>query len=191
MTGDGSLSRCRNYWEGRYQMFLKLFTTFFKIGMFSFGGGYAMIPLMEKEVVRINKWLTLPQMVDIIAIAEMTPGPIAVNLATYVGYKTAGFLGACSATFGVILPSFVIVLIIARTYSKFKELEVFQRVLKGIRPMVVALVGSAAYVVAQTAIMDIKTFFIALISLGIILFTKISPLAIIFAAGLCGIFLFS
>ena len=72
-------------------MFLKLFTTFFKIGMFSFGGGYAMIPLMEKEVVRINKWLTLPQMVDIIAIAEMTPGPIAVNLATYVGYKTADF----------------------------------------------------------------------------------------------------
>ncbi|MGI6685642.1 MAG: chromate transporter [Bacillota bacterium] len=172
-------------------MLLQLFITFAKIGLFSFGGGYAMIPLIEKEVVRIHQWLTLPQMVDIIAVAEMTPGPVAVNIATFVGYKTAGFWGAFVATFGVIFPSFLIVLMIARTYSKFKEMEVFQRILKGIRPMVVALIGSAAYVIAQMAIIDIKSFFIALISLGIFLFTKISPLVVILAAGLCGIILFA
>jgi chromate transporter len=172
-------------------MLLKLFITFFKIGLFSFGGGYTMIPLMEKEVVRINQWLTLPQMVDVIAVAEMTPGPIAVNMATYVGYKTAGFGGAFSATFGVILPSFVIVLMIARTYSKYKKWATFQRVLKGIRPMIVALVGSAAFVISKTAIVDGKTLAVGLFSLALIFFTRISPILVILLAGICGMLLFA
>ena len=83
----------------------QLYTTFFKIGLFSFGGGYAMIPLMEKEVVRLHSWLTLSQMADVIAVSQMTPGPIAINLATFVGFKTVGLWGAVWATLGVITPS--------------------------------------------------------------------------------------
>lgn len=169
----------------------QLFIAFFKIGMFSFGGGYAMIPLIEKEVVRVNMWLTLSQMVDIISVSQMTPGPIAINLATFVGYKTAGFLGSLFATFGVVLPSFVIVLFIAKFYSKFKEWEVVQRVFKGIRPMTVALIGSAAFLIAQTSLVDVKTVSIGVVSLLVLKYTKVSLILVILAAGFSGMILFS
>ncbi|MEL7568339.1 MAG: chromate transporter [Dehalobacterium sp.] len=170
---------------------IKLFVSFFKIGLFSFGGGYAMIPLIEKEVVRINMWLTISQMVDIISVSQMTPGPIAINLATYVGYKTAGFLGSLSATFGVVLPSFLIVLVIAKSYSKFKEWDVVQRVFKGIRPMTVALIGSAAFLIARTSLIDMKTVIIGAGSLLLLRYTKISVILLILVAGIAGMILFS
>ena len=90
-------------------MFWLLFKTFFLIGAFSFGGGYAMLPLIQKEVVTKHAWLTLQQFTDILAVAEMTPGPVAINTATYVGYQTAGFLGSVCATLGVVLPSFLLI----------------------------------------------------------------------------------
>ncbi len=100
-------------------IFLDLFLSFFKIGLFSFGGGYAMIPLIQKEITR-NGWITPSEFVDIIAIAEMTPGPIAVNSATFVGYKTAGLFGGLVATIGVALPSAMLIFLIADFIQKYK-----------------------------------------------------------------------
>lgn len=145
-----------------------------------------MIPLMEKEVVRHHMWLTLPQMVEAIAVSQITPGPIAINLATFVGFKTGGFWGSVSAALGVVAPSFIIVLVIARSYEKFKEWTVVQRVFAGIRPMVVAMIGSAALVIAQTSLVDVERVCIALFSLLVLKYTKISPILVILGAGVAG-----
>lgn len=124
-------------------MIWKLFLTFLKIGAFTFGGGYAMIPLIQREVVEKNKWLTDEDILDIIAIAESTPGPIAINSATFVGYKVAGFFGAFFCTLGVVLPSFVIILAISFVLDAFKELRAVQYAFNGIRAGVVALILKA------------------------------------------------
>lgn len=122
---------------------LSLFLTFLKIGAFTFGGGYAMIPLIQKEVVEKKKWLSDSDILDIIAIAESTPGPIAINSATFVGYKTAGFFGAFCATFGVVLPSFLIILAISFVLRFFESLKVVQYAFEGIRAGVIALILKA------------------------------------------------
>lgn len=122
---------------------LKLFWSFLQIGLFSFGGGYAALPLIENQVVTINNWLTQEEFIDIVSISQMTPGPIAINAATFVGQKVAGFAGAVVATLGSIFPSCVILIIIARFYVKFQNANVVQSVLKGLRPAVVALIASA------------------------------------------------
>ena len=99
---------------GKKRLILQLFTTFFKIGLFTFGGGYAMIPVIDSECVEKRKWLTSDDLMSITAIAESTPGPVAINCATSTGYRLAGFLGAASATFGVVLPSFIIIFPVCR-----------------------------------------------------------------------------
>ena len=120
-----------------------LFLTFFKIGAFTFGGGYAMIPLIEKEVVESKKWITSEDILDIFAIAESTPGPIAINSATFIGYKIAGVFGSFCATLGVVLPSFVIISIISLVLREFSEIQVVQFAFRGIRAGVLALIVKA------------------------------------------------
>ena len=122
---------------------LKLFWSFFQIGLFSIGGGMAAIPLIQNQVVDVNHWLTLTEFTDLITIAEMTPGPIAINSATFVGIRIAGIPGAIIATVGCVFPSFIIVSLLAWIYFKFKELTVVQGVLSGLRPAIVALIASA------------------------------------------------
>ena len=122
-----------------------LFATFFKIGAFTFGGGYAMIPLIQKEAVENHKWVTDDDILEIIAIAESTPGPIAINSATFVGYRTCGVLGAACATLGVILPSFSIILAISYVLDRFQEIEVVQYAFNGIRAGVLALLFKALW----------------------------------------------
>lgn len=122
---------------------LKLFWSFFQIGMFSIGGGMAAIPLIQNQVVNLHHWLTLTEFTDLITIAEMTPGPIAINSATFVGIRIAGIPGAIVATIGCIFPSCVIVSLLAWIYFKFKELTVVQGILSGLRPTIVALIASA------------------------------------------------
>ena len=122
---------------------LTLFITFFKIGAFTFGGGYAMIPLIQRETVEKHKWITEDDILDIIAIAESTPGPIAINSATFVGYKTAGFFGAAMATLGVVLPSFCIILAISYVLREFREIKAVQYAFEGIRAGVLALLIKA------------------------------------------------
>ena len=120
-----------------------LFVTFFKIGAFTFGGGYAMIPLIQREVVDNHKWITEDDILDIVAIAESTPGPIAINSATFVGYRVAGVLGSACATFGVVFPSFVIILTISAILQQFQDLAPVQYAFMGIRAGVLALVVKA------------------------------------------------
>ena len=122
-----------------------LFATFFKIGGFTFGGGYAMIPLIQKEAVERKGWITDDDILEIIAIAESTPGPIAINAATFVGYRTCGFLGAACATLGVVLPSFVIILLISYVLEQFQQFKPVQYAFNGIRVGVLALLFKALW----------------------------------------------
>ena len=124
---------------------LKLFATFFKIGAFTFGGGYAMIPLIQRETVEKNKWITDDDILEIIAIAESTPGPIAINSATFVGYRTAGFWGAFFATLGMVLPSFIIITIISRILEQFQNIKAVKYAFFGIRAGVLALIVKALW----------------------------------------------
>ena len=124
---------------------LKLFLTFLKIGAFTFGGGYAMIPLIQKEAVEKQQWVTDDDVLEIIAIAESTPGPIAINAATFVGFRACGFWGAFCATFGVILPSFVIITIISGILQQFQELRAVRYAFMGIRAGVLALILKALW----------------------------------------------
>ena len=121
------------------EVLIKLFFAFFKIGLFTFGGGYAMIPLIQEEVTK-NGWLTAEEVIDIVGIAESTPGPIAVNLATFVGTSQMGFLGALVATVGVILPSFIIILLIAIIFKKIMDNKYVKSILKGINPVIIGLI---------------------------------------------------
>ena len=123
----------------------KVFATFFKIGAFTFGGGYAMIPLIQKEAVDKNGWVTEDDILDIIAIAESTPGPIAINSATFVGYRACGVLGSVAATLGVVLPSFVLIFAISFVLRQFQQIKAVQYAFQGIRAGVLALLCKALW----------------------------------------------
>ncbi len=122
------------------KMLLKLFTTFFKIGLFSFGGGFAMIPLIQREVIERHKWINSKDFVDMLVLAQSTPGPIAVNTAVFVGYKTAGIVGAVAATLGTVLPSFIVILLLALFFAEVRENRYVDAAFRAMRPAVVALI---------------------------------------------------
>lgn len=130
-------------------IYLELFLTFLSIGAFTFGGGYAMLPLIQKAVLD-NEWLTEEAIVNFIAVSESTPGPFAINIATYVGMETGGFLGAVCATLGVVVPSFVIILIVARIYKQFQESKIVKGCMSGLRPTVIGLIGAAVLTIGKT-----------------------------------------
>ena len=129
----------------KWKTLWQVFATFFKIGAFTFGGGYAMIPLIQKEAVDNHGWVTDDDILEIIAIAESTPGPIAINSATFVGYRTCGVLGSAAATLGVVLPSFVIIFAISFVLRQFQELKAVQYAFQGIRAGVMALLCKALW----------------------------------------------
>lgn len=132
-------------------IYLQLFLSFLQIGLFSFGGGYAAMPLIQGQVVTLHGWLTISEFTDLITISQMTPGPIAVNSATFVGMKIAGIPGAMVATAGCILPSCILVTILARLYLKYRNLDLLQGVLKSLRPAVVAMIASAGILILKNA----------------------------------------
>ena len=121
-------------------MLLKLFTTFFKIGLFSFGGGFAMIPLIQREVIERHKWINSKDFVDMLVLAQSTPGPIAVNTAVFVGYKTRGVGGAIMATLGTVLPSFIVILLLALFFAEVRDNRYVDAAFRAMRPAVVALI---------------------------------------------------
>ena len=129
---------------------IRIFLTFFKIGAFTFGGGYAMIPLIQKEAVENHHWVEDRDILDIVAIAESTPGPIAINAATFVGYRVKGFAGALAATLGVVLPSFAIILAISYVLRQFQDLKVVQYAFNGIRAGVLVLMLKALFKMFKT-----------------------------------------
>lgn len=135
-------------------IYLQLFWSFFQIGLFSIGGGYAAMPLIQHQVVELHPWLTLTEFVDIITISQMTPGPIAINSATFVGIQIAGLPGAIVATIGCVVPSCIIVLTLAYFYFKYRDLTLIQGVLSGLRPAVVAMIASAGLSILVLALWD-------------------------------------
>lgn len=171
------------------RILLSLFITFARIGGFTFGGGYAMLPMMQKELVEKKKWTTSDELLDYFAIGQCTPGVIAVNTATFVGYQTKGLIGAVFATLGVITPSIIIIACIAAFISNFQELEIVQHAFGGIRAAVVALILSAVIKVSKKSIVDIFTVLIFIAVALLSLFTDLSPVIFVVAAAVCGIIL--
>lgn len=129
-------------------IYLELFLTFFMIGAFTFGGGYAMLPLIQEQVTA-KGWIDSQSIIDFIAVSESTPGPFAINMATYVGAEMGGILGSACATFGVVLPSFTVILIVAKCYEKFRNSSVVKGCMTGLKPAVVGLIGGAILTVAM------------------------------------------
>lgn len=132
----------------------QLFCSFFKIGLFSFGGGYAMLPMLQRELIERRDWVTEDEILDYFSIAQCTPGVIAVNTATFVGYKKKGVGGAALATFGVVFPSLIIITLIAALLSNFAEIEAVQHALVGIRAAVCVLIGTSVYKLIKKAVKD-------------------------------------
>ncbi|SNS66758.1 chromate transporter [Anaerovirgula multivorans] len=170
---------------------IRLFWAFLKIGAFSFGGGYAMLPLIEEEVVNNYQWLTSTEFVDIIAISQMSPGPIAVNAATFVGFRHYGVLGSIIATFGVVFASFFLVMTFARIIIKYKKSFFVEGIFAGIRPSVIGLIAAACVSLFQTSIVDIKSLLISILVLIILYKSKLHPIGIIMLSGVFGIILYS
>ena len=185
---------------------LSLFVTFFKIGLFTFGGGYAMLPLMQEEVLG-HGWATEEEIINFIAVSESTPGPFAVNMATYIGAETVGaefgalasVLGSFFATLGVVLPSFIIILIVARVYESFKNSKTVQGVMSGLKPAVIGLIAAAVLSVAITvffpeglslSVFGTLPFYLSLtlcLIMAVLAFKKVHPIIIICSSAVAGI----
>lgn len=191
--------------EGRRQkmIYLALFWSFFQIGLFSIGGGYAAMPLIQNQVVDIHSWLTMTQFADIMTIAEMTPGPIAINSATFVGTQIAGLPGAIVATVGCVFPSCVIVMTLAYIYYRFRGLNMVGGILAGLRPAVIAMIASAGISLLILAIYgqrtlpsDLKSVDIiacVIFAVGVVILRKWkpNPLWVMAGSGVAGILLYS
>lgn len=173
-------------------IYLQLFYTYFKIGLFGFGGGYAMLSLIQHEVVEKYGWLTSAEFADVVAISQMTPGPIGINSATYIGYSVTGSVwGSALATFSVCLPSFIIVLLIAHFYTKFRNNKYVNYAFTGIRPVTVGLIASAALLLMNPEnFVDYKSILIFAVSFVLVMFAKIHPILMILLAGISGLFLY-
>lgn len=163
-----------------------MFRTFFKIGLFTIGGGYAMIPLIEREVVEHHAWIDQREFTDLLAIAQSTPGVFAVNMAIFIGYKHRGLRGSIIAALGTVLPSFLIILGIALFFHRFKEYTIVENIFKGIRPAVVALIAVPTFNVARTAGINRHTVWIPIVCALLIWLLGVSPVWVIIAAGILG-----
>ncbi len=182
-------------------LLLQLFWVFFIVGLFCFGGGYAALPLIQARVVDGHHWLTMAEFVDITTISQMTPGPIGINAATFVGMKQAGVLGSIAATLGFVVPSAIIVLTISHFYFKYRSMKTFQGVLGGLRPAVVALIGRAAWLILREAFwgtaaigfgtLDLVAVGIAALGLVVLGKTKLGPMTVIISGGALGIIFYS
>jgi len=172
-------------------MYLNLFFVFFKVGLFSFGGGYAILPLMQHEVVDVNKWISFKEFMDIVAVSQITPGPISINLATHVGYRIGGTLGSTIATTSVVLPSIIIVSIIVIFLKRFNKLPVVQRIFKSLRVTIVGLILAAGIALfVRENFIDYKSYIIfTSVLIGGLVF-KIGSITLIILSGLVGAILY-
>ncbi len=168
----------RIYWQ--------LFSDFFKIGAFTLGGGYAMIPIIQSEVVDRRRWLKQEEFLDIIAIAQSCPGVFAINMSVFIGYKLRKLPGALCAAFGTTLPSFAIILLIAMFFSRFQDNPLVESIFKGIRPAVVALIAAPTFTLAKSAKITLSNCWIPIGSALAIYLMGVNPVFIILAAGFGG-----
>ena len=186
--------------EEQAMIFFELFTTFFVIGMFTIGGGYAMLSLIQNKVVTVHGWISDGTFTDIVAISQMTPGPIGINSATYIGYEVLHntgaseflcILGSFTATFAVVLPSFIIVLALCKVYEKWKDHYMFQGVMTGLKPAVLGLIGTAALSLATPEnFIDWKSVVICIVAFALLYFKKAGPFTIIGLGAVVGFILY-
>lgn len=180
------------------KILIELFISFFQIGLFSIGGGYAAMPLIQAQTVDIKHWLSLTEFADLVTIAEMTPGPIAINAATFVGMKVAGVPGVLFATLGNVLPPFIIIIILAKLYQKYSEQKLLKNILENVRPVVVATIFTAGLSLLQLAVGSLNFTLNSLDLFGLIVFIlsffilnskklRISPILLLIAGALAGI----
>lgn len=181
-----------------FPLYLKLFVTFFKIGLFTIGGGYAMIPLIQEDVIA-NGWMTMDEFAEFVGVAESTPGPFAVNIATFCGMHTAGITGAVFATTGVFLPSLLIILVVARCFVRFSDSPTVKAAIDGTKPVIIGLIFTAVVRLflhnAFGETISIATFNWVNVALaaGIFIFAQIRkthPIALIFIGAICGIMVY-
>lgn len=172
--------------EKETNIYKESFTTFFKIGMFTFGGGYAMIDIIEKEVVDRHHWVSHEDMLDLIAIAQSCPGVFAINISTFIGYKIRGTRGAMCTSLATALPSFLIILLIAMFFHQFEDNRVVAAMFRGIRPAVVALIAVPTFNLARSAKIGLANCWIPIACAVAIWAFGVSPIAIIIIAGVCG-----
>jgi chromate transporter len=166
---------------------LELFGVFFRIGAFTFGGGYAMLPIIQREVVEKRGWASDEEVIDYYAIGQSTPGIIAVNTATFIGFKNKGIMGAIFATLGMISPSLVIITIIASSFMHFKDIQIVQHAFAGIRVAVVALVVNAVVRMWKTTVKDSLGIILFILAFLVVTLTQISPIIIILVSATTGI----
>ena len=181
-------------------IFFELFKTFFIIGMFTIGGGYAMLSLIQNQVVTVHGWIDDVTFTDIVAVSQMTPGPIGINSATYLGYEVLAnsgasefmcIMGSFTATFAVVLPSFIIVLAICKVYDKWKDHPIFQGVMNGLKPAVLGLIGTAVISVATPEnFIDWKSYLICGLAFLALYFKKAGPFTIIGLGAVAGLILY-
>ena len=163
-----------------------LYIAFFKIGSVAYGGGYAMIPLLQRELV-MSGWLNLQEFLDVVAISEMTPGPIAINTATFVGYRLFGLSGAVVATLAVISPSLILTYVLLHFLDRYQDHMLTRRAMAGIQVAVVILIVSAGLYIMPSAILNIRTFILAGTTFVLMSRTKVSPILLIFLGGVAGV----
>ena len=177
-------------------IYLELLWSFFQIGLFSIGGGYAAMPLIQHQAIDIHNWLTMQSFADIMTISQMTPGPIAINCATFVGIQVAGIPGALVATFGCVLPSSIIVTLLAFIYYRFKGIDAVQSVLKGLRPAVVAMIATAGLSLMAMAFcgsdtftsdVNIETVILFIVALLVLRIWKLNPILVMVGSGVIGL----
>ena len=181
-------------------IYFELFTTFFVIGMFTIGGGYAMLSLIQNQVVNVHGWIDEASFTDIVAISQMTPGPIGINSATYLGYNVLAntgatefmcILGSFTATFAVVLPSFIIVLAICKAYEKLKDHYMFKGIMTGLRPATLGLIGTAALGLATPEnFIDWKSLVLCIAAFAGLYFKKIGPFSAIGLGALAGLIIY-
>lgn len=181
-------------------IYFELFTTFFVIGMFTIGGGYAMLSLIQNQVVNVHGWIDEASFTDIVAISQMTPGPIGINSATYLGYDVLAntgasefmcILGSFTATFAVVVPSFIIVLAICKAYEKLKDHYMFKGIMTGLRPATLGLIGTAALGLATPEnFIDWKSFVLCIAAFAGLYFKKIGPFSAIGLGALAGLIIY-
>lgn len=174
-------------------IYMELFLTFLKIGAFTFGGGYAMLPLIQQEVIN-SGWLSEEQLIDFVAISESTPGPFAVNISTFVGAQTAGIIGALCATTGVVLPSFIIILFVAKAYERFCSSKIIKDAMIGLKGTVVGLIGAAVistaksiFVVSNFGNKEAAGLGLFIVILYLLLKKKVNPIIVILGSAVAGI----
>lgn len=173
--------------EVSWKLLVQIFISFFKIGPVTFGGGYAMIPLIEKEVVTNRKWVKTSDITDVFAVAESVPGAIAINSSTFIGYRLAGVRGAIAAMTGVLLPTFFIVVMLSIFFLSVQGHPKIEAAFTGIRPAIVALITYAGYKIGLTAVLDKTTFGIVIATVAVLYISHFHPVVIILSGAFLGI----